>query len=202
LNQDAGRGVFVDGKCQMGDLLAFQPGDVWPKEHLTSDSVDIMNHFEDEVDECLTSLRFDDFLLDSRRSPVTVLTQEGSFNPWALGHMVNHPNKGSWPNCQSLMLDFEENLQEELTAYIPNTYAREGTWKTNIFGQRNAVMMHGLCLMSRRDCANEELYYDYRLQSEELPGWYDPVIYNDEFMDQGRIVFFKSGPKKDEILQD
>ena len=33
----AGRGLFVDGQALAGSVIAFQPGDIWPKEHLLTD---------------------------------------------------------------------------------------------------------------------------------------------------------------------
>jgi hypothetical protein len=33
----AGRGLFLDGSALAGSVVAFQPGDVWPKEHLLTD---------------------------------------------------------------------------------------------------------------------------------------------------------------------
>ena len=82
----AGRGTFLDGKALTGSLIAFQPGEVWPKEHLLTNAADVIEHFAGD-DDCQISLRFDDYVLDSRQSPVTVLAQEGSMNPWALGHV-------------------------------------------------------------------------------------------------------------------
>ena len=32
-----GRGVFLDGSALAGSVVSFQPGDVWPKEHLITD---------------------------------------------------------------------------------------------------------------------------------------------------------------------
>lgn len=32
-----GRGLFLDGSALAGSVVAFQPGDVWPKEHLITD---------------------------------------------------------------------------------------------------------------------------------------------------------------------
>jgi len=32
-----GRGVFLDGSAMAGSVVCFQPGDVWPKEHLITD---------------------------------------------------------------------------------------------------------------------------------------------------------------------
>jgi hypothetical protein len=197
----AGRGTFVDGDgATTGSLVAFQPGDVWPKEHLLTNSPDVMAHFADDGEEdCQTSLRFDDYVLDARASPVTILTRPGSFNPWALGHMVNHPAAGDYPNCQSLMLDFTEQMMSggiggqatrSLVRYIPNVYARPPGWSSRYFDPE-PVAMHSLCLLARRDMANEELCYDYRLQSHETPDWYVPVAYGDDFLDKDPVVFFR-----------
>ena len=240
----AGRGVFVDGHAQMGHVMAFQPGVVWPKEFLVlassgkidptlgtdasrelahafasligedddrNENNDLSNNNNKTLDDdpCMTSLRFDDFLLDARNSPVTVLTQSGSCNPWALGHMVNHPNRDMWPNCQSMSLNYSQRMMTKtttmMTRYIPNTYIQEPTWKTlsqvmfynSSIGDYNSnpMLMYGLCLLARRDMNNEELLYDYRLQTEQTPSWYHPVIYNDDVMDKQPVVFFD--PSKD-----
>jgi hypothetical protein len=186
----AGRGVFLDGHARAGSLVAFQPGDVWPKEHLLTNSVDVIEHFEGE-DDCHVSLRFDDYVVDSRESPVTVLVREGSMNPWAIGHMVNHPPFKVAPNCQSTMLNFTSQMQlNHLLRFVPNTYARPPGWQSRFFDQEE-VVMHGLCLMARRDAANEELVYDYRLQSEIKPDWYSVVEYGDDVLDKDQVVFFR-----------
>lgn len=184
-----GRGLFVDGTALPGSIVAFQPGEVWPKEHMITNAPEVMEHFDGE-DDCQISIRFDEYVVDSRHAPVTVLTQEGSMNPWALGNMVNHPNDSTLPNCQSTMLNFMEqaNLEQKLK-YVPNSYARPPSWQSSFFDPE--VLMHGLCLLSRRDVCDEELVYDYRLQSEELPDWYSVVSYGDGFEDE-QVVFFKT----------
>jgi hypothetical protein len=182
-----GRGAFIDGEAKAGSLVAFQPGDIWPKEHLLTTAPDVMEHFEGD-DDCQISLRFDDYVVDSRRSPVTVLTREGSMNPWALGHMINHPPPETFPNCQSTMLNYTERMQlGDMAQYIPNTYARAPSWQSSFFDPEPLVM-HGLCLITRRDVRNEELVYDYRLQSNETPDWYSVVKYSD--FDDDQVVFF------------
>jgi hypothetical protein len=192
----AGRGTFVDGLAPTGSLVAFQPGEIWPKEHLLTTAPDVMEHFDDGDEDCQTTLRFDDYVLDSRKSPVTVLTREGSMNPWALGHMVNHPPSTILPNCQSLMLDYTERMQlRDLMRYVPNVYARPPTWQSRFF-DAEPVDMHGMCLLARRDVKNEELMYDYRLQSEQTPEWYSPVRYGDEFLDREQVVFFRDDWQK------
>jgi hypothetical protein len=182
-----GRGAFIDGEAKAGSLVAFQPGGIWPKEHLLTTAPDVMAHFAGE-DDCQISLRFDDYVVDSRRSPVTVLTRAGSMNPWALGHMVNHPPPETFPNCQSTMLNYTERMQlEDMAQYIPNTYARVPSWQSSFFDPEPLVM-HGLCLITRQDVRNEELVYDYRLQSNETPDWYSVVKYGD--FDDDQVVFF------------
>lgn len=193
---NGGRGVFVDGKSLTGSVVALQPGDVWPKEQLLTSSIEVMEHFAND-DDCHVSLRFDDYVLDSRLSPVTVLCREGSMNPWAIGHMINHPPVGTLPNCQSTMLDYTERMQlNELMQYIPNFYARDPGWQSRYF-DLEPTLVHGLCLVARRDVENEELCYDYRLQSNETPEWYSIVKYGDSMDDEEQVVFFRDEWMKD-----
>lgn len=125
-------------------LIAFQPGDVWPKEHLLTDAPDVMEHFAGDGD-CHISLRFDDYLVDSRQSPVTVLSKEGSMNPMALGNMANHPAPDMQPNMQSTMIDYTAKMKlKRLQKYIPNTYAKDPSWQSRIF-ELEEVLMQGLC---------------------------------------------------------
>jgi hypothetical protein len=190
---NAGRGCFVDGKVPLGSLIAFQPGEVWCKEHLVTSDPEVMHHFDDGDEDCQISLRFDDYVIDSRNSPVIVLNRKGSMNPWALGHMVNHPPADGFPNCHCSMLNYTERTfqsQEQLVKYIPNSYARPLGWQSQFF-LPEPILMHGLCLVSRRDLENEELLYDYRLQSEETPEWYSIVRYGDDTLDNEQVVFFR-----------
>lgn len=188
----SGRGLFCDGNAMAGAIMGFQPGDVWPKEHLLTDSIEVMEHFQGDED-CHTSLRFDDYVLDSRKSPVTVLAHRDSRNPWALAHMANHPRE-CLPNAQSTMLNFPKRLGID-RAYIPNQYARPPTWQSRFFDFEE-MTIHGLCLIASRDVANEEIVYDYRLQSDDTPDWYKVVHYGNE-MDDFRVVFFRDDWRDD-----
>jgi len=79
-----------------------------------------------------------------------------------------------------------------LSKYIPNSYARQPSWKSRFF-YPEPIIMHGLCLLSRRDLSNEELFYDYRLQSEQTPAWYSTVKYGgDRVLDDEQVVFFRN----------
>jgi hypothetical protein len=175
----AGRGVFVDGYAKAGSILAFQPGLVWSKEHLVNLPIEVEKELE-KNDKYQMTLRPDDHLVDSRKSPYTVLTEENS-NPLALGHVVNHPTPSKPHNCKSIMVNFTQGMDlGDLKRYIPNTYARPRT--LTIMGSlwdREVVDMHGMCLLATRDVCNEEVFYDYRLMTGHLPTWYHRVTDTD-----------------------
>ena len=59
----AGRGVFVDGTALAGSLLAFFPGQIWPKEYLSNAELST-SIFKDDNNYQL-SIRYDDVLVDS-----------------------------------------------------------------------------------------------------------------------------------------
>lgn len=82
----AGRGVFIDGFAPAGTLLSFFPGKVWPKEHLMTASLQTQLQFSENDPRNQLSMRYDDILIDSRKSPYTVVK-----NLWAIAHIVNHP---------------------------------------------------------------------------------------------------------------
>jgi hypothetical protein len=175
----AGRGVFVDGYAKAGSILAFQPGLVWTKEHLVNLPIEVEKELE-KNDKYQMTLRPDDHLVDSRKSPYTVLTEENS-NPLAMGHVVNHPTPSKPHNCKSIMVNFTQGMDlGDMKRYIPNTYARPRT--LTIMGSlwdREAVDMHGMCLLATRDVCNEEVFYDYRLMTAHLPTWYHRVTDTD-----------------------
>jgi len=175
----AGRGVYVDGYARAGSILAFQPGIVWAKENLVNLSVEEERDLE-RNDSYQMSLRPDDYMIDSRQSPYTVLTDDNS-NLMALGHIVNHPTPSNPPNSRSAMLNFTQGMEltssPNLRRYIPNIYARpRNVSLTNSLWDQDVIEMHSLVLVATRDICNEEIFYDYRLASSHLPLWYHPVV--------------------------
>jgi hypothetical protein len=188
---NAGRGVYIDGFAPAGTLLAFFPGKVWPKEHLMTASLQTQMEFSQNNPRHQLSMRYDDILIDSRRSPYTVVA-----NLWALGHIVNHPpaplksteSSSSQtligPNCVSVPINYTESMLKQHTSsdikrYIPNEYELPPQpWAKNAF-DREKVVMHGMGLVALRDVKDEELFYDYRLSPDEsakkrsqYPPWY------------------------------
>eukprot|EP00537_Pseudo-nitzschia_pungens_P005936 CAMPEP_0172360156 /NCGR_PEP_ID=MMETSP1060-20121228/4233_1 /TAXON_ID=37318 /ORGANISM="Pseudo-nitzschia pungens, Strain cf. cingulata" /LENGTH=597 /DNA_ID=CAMNT_0013082069 /DNA_START=184 /DNA_END=1974 /DNA_ORIENTATION=+ len=174
----AGRGVYVDGYARAGSILAFQPGPVWAKESLVNLSVEEERDLE-RNDAYQMSLRADDYMIDSRRSPYTVLTDENS-NLMALGHIVNHPSPMNPPSCRSAMLNFTQGMElgssKKFKRYIPNTYARpRNVTLMDSLWDRDVIEMHSMVLVATRDICNEEIFYDYRLSSSHHPQWYHQV---------------------------
>jgi hypothetical protein len=171
----AGRGVYVDGYAKAGSILVFQPGDVWAKEHMMKLPVEVERQLE-KNDNYQMSLRYDDFMIDSRKSPYTVLTEERS-NLMALGHIINHPTPSRPPNCRTIMVNFTKELElGKLDRYIPNRYARpRNLGMLGSLWEGEAVDMHSMCLIATRDICNEELFYDYRLLTSQRPQWYHLV---------------------------
>jgi len=181
---NGGRGIFLDGKAYAGSIVAFFPGNIWPREHLQNMS--IAPHFQKDENNQLT-LRYDDILIDSRDSPCVVLSGHDNLNPWAIAHLANHPpkrrrnkdsnfnmnddekKKESLPNCRTIMLNFTDNMKltPESKKYIPNVYAKPPPLlSTNAAFDHDRVYMHGMALVTTRDVENEELYYNYRFSSD------------------------------------
>lgn len=173
----AGRGVFVDGTAMAGSLVSFFPGGTWPKEYL-SNAAFSTSIFKDDNNFQL-SIRYDDILIDSRKAAYTVLNDAKS-NPWAVGHIVNHPPKDVIPNCRTVAINFTEKMKlgaSGLDRYVPNTYAKEPMLTGPKALDRDVIKMHGFGLMASRDITNEELFYDYRLSpgNGPYPDWYHPI---------------------------
>jgi len=176
----AGRGVFIDGQAMEGSLVAFIPGEVLPKEYLTKASASLDSYLEQD-DTHQLSLRSDEILIDSRKSPYTVLDEEGS-NPWAIGHIFNHPPPKIIPNCRTVMLNFTEPMHLKSTGlmqYVPNTYKRNPMLVGPKLLERDTIVMHGMAIMTRRDVCNEELFYDYKFTGDDNPKWYHEAVYED-----------------------
>ena len=152
----------------------------------------IASHFTEDDNHQL-SVRYDDILIDSRKSPAVVLDTDKS-NPWAIAHLANHPPKSnkpkskpssttfsstypstskpisSNPNCRPLPINYtsEMNLSKDMKKFVPNRYARKpALLGYNEAFERQDVYMHGLILVTTRDVENEELFFDYRFNYNE-----------------------------------
>lgn len=173
----AGRGIFVDGTAPPGSIVAFFPGQVWPREYLIDPPPDLIEFLSWERNPNFQlHFRGDDFLLDCRASPYTVLQ-----NPWAVGHIANHAPI-SESNARSMSISFFEkmNLNPSLSLYVPNEYAKPPTLMGGSLLDVDPIEMHGMCLLNKRKAlTNQEVLFDYRLMwfPDEIPDWYEHVDY-------------------------
>mmetsp|Transcript_10646 Transcript_10646/g.15666 ORF Transcript_10646/g.15666 Transcript_10646/m.15666 type:complete len:438 (-) Transcript_10646:287-1600(-) len=170
----AGRGMFLDGTAPSGAILAFFPGQVWPREYLISPTHEVIEYLSWKNNPNFQlHFRGDDYCFDCRASPYTVLKES---NPWAIAHIANH---APWcqANSRSIGINFFEKmrLNSSLRKYIPNEYAKPPTLMGGSILDRDAIEMHSFCLINRRrEISYEEILFDYNLSflPEEMPEWY------------------------------
>ena len=175
---NAGRGIFLDGTARPGSILAFFPGQVWPREYLLNPTPEVLEHFSFARNPNFqVHFRGDDFVIDCRTSPYTVLE-----NPWAVGHIANHaPHTKS--NVRAIGINFFEKMQlgPNLWRYVPNEYAKPPTMMGGSILDRDVIEMHGMCLLNKRKAlCNQEILFDYRFPwaQDDLPDWYTQVEYD------------------------
>ena len=107
----------------------------------------------------------------------TTVTKSNS-NPFAIGHVVNHPPEGVRSNAITTMINFTSKLDllsKKLEHYIPNIYARSPMILGPSIVDIDTIHMHGFGLLASRDLCNEEILYDYRLSpgaDHKYPDWY------------------------------
>lgn len=125
---ESGNGLFIDGKASLGSIISFVPGYVWLHEHMRTPKS--LNHFMDDANYQLTA-RPDGMLVDARpfdtlesKIPYFLPSQRDE-NPWAHGHLINHPTKGNIPNCISIMFNYCDNMDDNLRSFVPNLFSKE-----------------------------------------------------------------------------
>mmetsp|Transcript_22831 Transcript_22831/g.26023 ORF Transcript_22831/g.26023 Transcript_22831/m.26023 type:complete len:459 (-) Transcript_22831:63-1439(-) len=178
----AGRGIFLDGRAPAGAILAFFPGQVWPREYFMAPMPNELKEYFDYSNNPNLQLHFrgDDFCLDCRMSPYTVLRDS---NPWAIAHIANHAPFDE-AKARSVGINFFVKMQlsaNNLHNYIPNEYAKPQTLMGGALLNRDKIDMHSMCLMNRRkEMVDEEILYDYHLAYfvPHLPEWYRYGQYN------------------------
>ena len=128
LESDSGSGLFVDGKAPLGSIISFIPGYVWLQEHMRSSKS--LEHFLDDPNFQLTA-RPDGMIIDARpfdtlesKIPYFLPSGKGE-NPWAHGHLINHPSKDKSPNCISIMINYSNNIDTDFRSLIPNYFGKD-----------------------------------------------------------------------------
>ncbi|KAL0648388.1 hypothetical protein Bca4012_046679 [Brassica carinata] len=172
-HKDAGQGCFIEGEADVGALLAFYPGVIYPPGY---PNVDAQNSY--------LITRYDGVVINAQpwgRGGESRQVWNGSFttpevrtdanveevlemrNPLAFGHFLNHQGKDMDPNVMVCPYDFPLS-EMRMRTYIPNVALGD------------APVLKTLVLVATRALCNEELMLNYRLSnSERRPEWYTPV---------------------------
>jgi hypothetical protein len=118
----SGDGVFLSkGKLLPGAIVGMFPGTLHLLDHLSPTYLEDRGLLPDE--NLMLMVRTDGHIIDGRTAGMN------NFNPFAQGHMINHPPKGSTPNVMAIKYDFPEDplgfraFPNHLRTYIPNKYA-------------------------------------------------------------------------------
>lgn len=174
---NAGEGVFLQTSMKQdippGTVVAFHPGLVHLKEHLSDPSY-LQSLLPDP--DLMLMCRLDQTIVDSRH-----LTEDMRLNPYALGHKVNHCGKDKKPNVFQVSFDFPEDIYgvhafpQQLRKYIPNQYAKPPSLLGKIAASTTTCMPSVLLISAQYINSGEELVMDYRLNpnSTDLPEWYE-----------------------------
>ena len=185
--EGAGMGVWIDGVRKVGDVVALFPGLVYSREQMRE--VPGYPNFGREAD--FLMCRYDGYIVDSRAwmsflrgrireeynakrknggtlENIEWFSESSKKNPYALGHMVNHPPQGVAPNV--MMAPVDVRVQTDTFKTLPwGCFSRDNT----VAGEK----VRGLALVALRDIEREEVFVNYRLNPSVLGGlpiWYHP----------------------------
>jgi len=185
--EGAGMGVWVDGVREVGEVVALFPGLVYSREEIRD--VPGYPNFGREAD--FLMCRYDGYMVDSRAwmsflrgrireeynskrkngeslENIEWFSESSKKNPYALGHMVNHPPKGVAPNV--MMAPVDVHAEADTFDTLPwGCFSRDGTVGDG--------KVRGLALVALREIEGEEVFVNYRLNPSVLGGlpiWYHP----------------------------
>ena len=103
--------------------------------------------------------------------PATVAALVRPTAQWAVGHLVNHPPKGILPNVETTPVDLvPDSLPEVLHALGSINF----NFRVPCDGD---YLLRTVVIVAKRDVEDEEIWLDYKLESDSPPAWYSPVQY-------------------------
>eukprot|EP01135_Chromosphaera_perkinsii_P000068 Nk52_evm19s24 gene=Nk52_evmTU19s24 len=95
-------------------------------------------------------------------------------NPFAIGHLINHPPPGGQPNVVLYAYDFKKDIPQELRKFVTNSFYEE----PSVFYPYEHLCKTMVCVVTRPVRVGEELFVDYRYNprvDKAMPDWYCPV---------------------------
>ena len=166
-----GAGVHLAGRAAAGAVLACYPG-----VSFEADDLKVMHGIVLSGNDYVLARR-DGVLIDGRpdgaSAQLRAVAQARDRRPpppaaaeaFAVGNMVNHPNRGTRPNV--VVFPFDLPAGDPLEPYVPVSPFRPPA--DGDPARRTAV------LIAARDLEDEELWLDYKLSAGSPPPWYAPV---------------------------
>jgi len=165
----AGDGVFIRGEVPMGSVVSLYSGLVY------RNSDEFLKSYVAENGSAYLMARYDGMIVDGIYGAGD-REESRDIEQFALGEIVNHPNKGELPNVYTAQFRYPEHLERGLALYIPTRYCHDKpqTWLPSLV---NTNTMPGIAMVAARDIGDgEELLLNYRLNpAGELPEWYHQV---------------------------
>ncbi|XP_065832643.1 SET domain-containing protein 9-like [Oscarella lobularis] len=154
----AGHGVFLRGRAVPGSVVAFFPGVVYLPPHAKS----LPTGADPE---------YNLYMMSRHDGAIVNANEYKDANPYAFGHLINHPPKGTLPNVMPFSYDVPVTFPSHLVPLIPNRY-----FKRPGFLYKTRSHMRCLVMVTTRHVQDEELLVNYRLNPKgQLPEWYFPV---------------------------
>eukprot|EP00743_Colponemidia_sp_Colp-15_P006077 GILK01006531.1.p1 GENE.GILK01006531.1~~GILK01006531.1.p1 ORF type:complete len:403 (+),score=49.26 GILK01006531.1:102-1211(+) len=210
---EAGEGLFLEGFAIPGAVLSLFPGAVYATNHLKENKslLDQLNRSQHTISRrsggainanTPVPFPFDGAsILDpytrSLNNPQRHFVHGSLVNPFAFGHKVNHPPKGTTPNVMRLDFNFPSTFPKALQPFIPNSDYLPFTKK--LFSLRPAVLVRSSVLIATRPIyQGEELMLGYRYnasQPETHPSWYTSVDPEQDALVAGIAPSTLTGPK-------
>lgn len=157
---NGGNGLFINLKkgtmLPPGSVVALIPGLVYLTEYTCKNNFELMRSLMPDPNFNLF-VRSDKNLIDSREANHVTIPR----NPYAYGHMANHPEKGGKSNLLSIAYDYQQDIfgmdcfPQELRQYIPNSYAFPPTLMGLGTNDRSAFM-HTMVYITTRTIGGED----------------------------------------------
>ncbi len=194
---EAGEGVFLEGGCEAGRVVALYPGRVYMPFQV--DRIHSQFHRAHKggrsgLAEGMALRAYEDLfgLPDGPRNAHAIQRYDGvttnarwgstseQANYFAVGHKINHPPKGLFPNVIVCPFDFPVRLAGEFPKLVPNAAFRDDgvtpSWMW-MLAEKRPLAVQSMLFVALSDIApGEELLVNYRFNPAlKLPAWYHPV---------------------------
>ncbi len=194
---DAGEGVFLEGGCEAGRVVALYPGRVYMPfqvDRVHSQFQRAQKSGRNGLPEVKARSAYEDLFglpegprnahVIQRYDGVTINARWGSTseqpNYFAVGHKINHPPKGLSPNVLVCPFDFPVRLASDFPKLVPNAAFKDDgvtpSWWW-LLAEEKPLAVHSMLFVAAREIRpGEELLVNYRFNPAlPLPAWYHPV---------------------------